>query len=96
MSSTWFKDHSAVKIIQLFSAEELKESEIEDVTLDRFNDTVYCPYIQSVIDHISKRMETSDTFSAFSVFDPCHLPSSEGNLCSYGTSSLRNLTTFYG
>ena len=49
-----------------------------------------------MIDHISSRMESSDIFSAFSIFDPIHLPDSEEFLSTYGMEKLRTLTDFYG
>ena len=41
-------------------------------------------------------MESSDIFSAFSIFDPIHLPDSEESLSTYGMEKLRTLTDFYG
>ena len=38
----------------------------------------------------------SDIFSAFSIFDPIHLPDSEESLSTYGMEKLRTLTDFYG
>ena len=61
-----------------------------------FLSKVYRPYIQSVIDHISNRMESCDIFSAFSIFDPVHIPDSEESLSLYGLEKLCTLTTFYG
>ena len=49
-----------------------------------------------MIDHISSRIESSDIFSAFSIFDPIHLPDSEESLSTYGMEKLRTLTDFYG
>jgi len=88
-SSTWFKDHKSVFI-------EVAESEVSDATQEAFTKSVYRPYIQGVIDHISSRLKTSDTFSAFSLFDPRHSPSSEDQLSTYGTETLQILTKFYG
>ena len=88
-SSTWFNDHASVYA-------ELGDSEISDVDQETFIRKVYRPYIQGVIDHISSRLKASDTFSAFSLFDPRHSPSSEDRLSTYGTESLQTLTNFYG
>ena len=41
-------------------------------------------------------MESSDNFSAFSIFDSIHLPDSEESLSTYGMEKLRTLTDFYG
>ena len=57
---------------------------------------MYRPYIQSVIDHITSRLQSSDVFSAFSVFDPSNLPDSEESLTFYGTENIKVLTDFYG
>ena len=63
---------------------------------DAFLRRVYRPYIQSVIDHIPSRLQSSDVFSAFSVFDPSNLPDSEESLTFYGTENIKVLTDFYG
>ena len=60
-----------------------------------FTSKIYCPYIQSVINHITSRMDSSDIFSAFSIFDPSHLPKND-SLSSYGNDKLHTLTNFYG
>ena len=52
--------------------------------------------VQGVIDHVSNRLKSSDVFSAFSLFDPRHLPSTEASLSEYGTEKLRTMTNFYG
>ena len=38
------------------------------------------PTLQSVIDHISGRLESTDLISSMLVFDPCHLPNDEEKL----------------
>ena len=40
----------------------------------------YRPYIQSVIDHISSRMEYTDLLSTLSVFDPHNFQRTENEL----------------
>ncbi len=50
----------------------------------------YRPYIQSVIDHISSRMESAD------VFDPRHFLATEEELSDYGMDKIVELTDFYG
>ena len=80
-SSTWFKDHTSV-----FKDLVGEDSGISEGDLEHFNKTVYRPYIQSVIDHISSRLKASNVFSAFSVFDPRHLPSSD-----YGNDNMLRL-----
>ena len=74
-TSTWFKDH-----LKVFT--ETSQSSLQDVSISKADKTsflsrIYRPYIQSVIDHISSRMESSDIFSAFSIFDPIHWRGSE-------------------
>jgi hypothetical protein len=41
-------------------------------------------------------MQSSDLFSAFSIFNPLHLPKEEKDLSSYGSEQLNILTSFYG
>ena len=69
-SSTWFNDHLGV-------FREIRDSEVSPVKQETFMNKVYRPYILGVIDHISNRLESSDVFSAFSIFGPRHAPSSE-------------------
>ena len=89
-TSTRFKDH-----LKVFT--ETSQSSLQDVSVsEAFLSRIYRPYIQSVIDHISSRMESSDIFSAFSIFDPIHLTDSEESLSTYGMEKLRTLTDFYG
>ena len=88
-TSTWFKDHTDV-FKELMGDEEISEDE------GRFNTTVYRPYIQGIIDHISSRLDSKGVFSAFSLFDPRHLPTSEDSLAEYGEDKLDDLITFYG
>lgn len=90
-SSTWFKDHVAV-----FAETCQPTLTVSEADKESFLSRIYRPYIQSVIDHISNRLKSSDVFSAFSVFDPVHLPQSEESLSSYGMEKLRTLTNFYG
>ena len=93
-SSTWFKDHS-----QVFSdPKQLGQLEIQITESDSksFIQGVYNPYIQSVIDHITSRMQSSDVFSAFSIFNPLCLPNEEKDLSMYGSEQLNILTSFYG
>ena len=59
-TSTWFKDH-------LIVFTETSQSSLQDVSVSEADKTsflsrIYRPYIQSVIDHISSRMESSDFF----------------------------------
>ncbi len=93
-SSTWFKDHSLV----FSDPAQLGELDIEITEFDKetFIQTVYKPYIQSVIDHITSRMRSSDVFSAYSIFNPRHLPEEEKNLSTYGSEELELLTNYYG
>ncbi len=93
-SSTWFKDHLTV-----FSESALPNFNtvtVSEAAKESFLSRIYRPYIQSVIDHISSRMESSGVFSAFSIFDPAHLPDSEEDLPLYGLEKLRTIISFYG
>ena len=95
-SSTWFKDHCLV-----FSDPTqlgMKEVEVTDVKKTNFERNVYRPYLQSVIDHINRRMESTDLISSMSVFDPHQLPGTEKELTEldYGIEKMKNLTSFYG
>ena len=93
-STTWFKNHSLVftddtqlggKNIVIMEEEKIQ-----------FLQTVYRPYIQSVIDHIRNRMECTDLVSAMSVFDPRHLPKTELQLSpNYGMEKLKMLINYY-
>ena len=93
-SSTWFKDHASV----FSEPKQLGEHDIlitEDEK-EEFMQKVYRPYIQSVTDHISNRLKSSDVYAYFSVFDPRLLPDKEEDLSSYGESKLQALIDFYG
>ena len=63
-----------------------------------FEQNVYCPYLQSVIDHINGRMESTDLIFSISVFDPRQLPGTEKELTDsdYGMEKVKNLTSYYG
>ena len=93
-SSTWFKDHCAV-----FTDPSQLGARYIDLTKSmktQFLQKVYRPYIQSVIDHISGRLESTDFISSMSVFDPRHLPNDEDKLSKYGIEKIKTLTDFYG
>ena len=93
-SSTWFKDHSLVFTDNLqLGAKKIVVTEEEKAG---FLQKVYRPYLQSVIDHINGRMESTDFLSSMSVFDPRHLPNSEERLNNYGEEKIRILIDFYG
>ena len=55
---------------------------------------VYRPYVQSVVDHINRRMESTDLNSAMSIFDTRHIPT-EHRLADYGIEKIRTLINFY-
>ena len=57
---------------------------------------MYRPYLQSVIDHINGKMESTDLISFMSVFDPRHLPDKEEELSHYGMEKITTLINFYG
>ena len=90
-STTWFKDHTAV----FTDPGQLGTRNIE-TEQDNFLRNIYRPYIQSVVDHISSRLRSSDIVSSFSVFDPSNLPDSEDTLSSYGLEKISVLTDFHG
>ena len=93
-SSTWFKDHSLVFTDNSqLGAKNIVVTEEEKAG---FLQKVYCPYLQSVIDYINGRMESTDFLSSMSVFDPRHLPNSEERLNNYGEEKIRILIDFYG
>lgn len=84
-TSTWFKNHYPV----FSNMDQLLDRNIE-VTKEeksRFIEKVYKPYIQSVVDHISERMKSTDLISSIVIFDPRHLPASQKELSQsdYGT-----------
>ena len=89
-TSTWFKDH--LKVFTETSQSSLQDVSVSEADKTSFLSRIYRPYIQSVIDHISSRMESSSQY----YFDPIHLPDSEESLSTYGMEKLRTLTDFYG
>ena len=93
-SSTWFKDHYAVFTDP--SQLGARDINLSESMKTEFLQKVYRPYIQSVIDHISARLESTDLISSMSVFDPRHLPNDEEKLGDYGTGKVKTLTDFYG
>ena len=96
-TSTWFKDH--LKVFTETSQSSLRDVSVSEADKTSFLSRIYRPYIATecdIIYHISSRMESSDIFSAFSIFDPIHLPDSEESLSIYGMEKLRTLTDFYG
>ena len=82
-----FTDESSLGKRNIIVLETVKES---------FAKNIYRLYIQSVVDHITSRLKSSDVYSAFSIFNPSHLPETEDSLSSYGTEKLQILTKFYG
>ena len=86
-SSVWFKDHKNVftNPTQLGSYGISTSDEQEK----QFISKVYNPYIQSVIDCVSFRLESSEVYCAFSLFDPRHLPTREDQLDTYGQEILQ-------
>ena len=95
-SSTWFKDHVHVSVFTDPCQLGTRYIIVSETDQETFLRSVYRPYIQSVIDHITSRLKSSDVFSAFSVFDPSNLPDSEESLSFYGTEKIKILTDFYG
>lgn len=92
-TSTWFKNHSLV----FTDAAQLgaKNIVVTEEEKDFFLRKVYRPYVQSVVDHLNGRMESTDLISAMSVFDPRHLPETEYKLADYGIEKIRTLVNFY-
>ncbi|KAI6649896.1 Zinc finger protein [Oopsacas minuta] len=76
-SSTWFKEHSLVFTDDAQLGE--KHIVVLEEEKSEFLHKVYRPYLQSVIDHINVRMESTELISAMSVFDPRHLPGQKKN-----------------
>ena len=64
--STWFNNHSSVFTdnVQLRANNIVVTEKEKNLFLHR----VYCPYVQSVVDHINRRMESTDLISAMSIF----------------------------
>ena len=93
-TSTWFKDHTTV----FSDPDQLGDQNVlvTEVEKELFIVKTYAPYIQSVIDRISKRLKSSDVYSCFSLFDPHLLPENEDDLSTYGMSKLQTLIEFYG
>ena len=75
--------------------EKLADKQVELQEKAMFLQRVYCPYLQSVIDHIKVRMESSDLISSMSLFDPHHLPDIEEQLSDYDMEKMRTLINFY-
>lgn len=91
--ASWFRDHAKV-----FTDDNLlgaKEIVVTSEEKDDFLQNIYRPYIQSVIDHINSRLESSDLISSISVFDPRHIPDTEEELSSYGDWKITTLLKFY-
>ena len=91
-SSTWFKEHSLVFTddAQLWE----KHIVVLEEEKSEFLYKVYRPYLQSVIDHINVRMESTELISAMSVFDLRHLPGTEKNYQSTEWNRLRHSRIF--
>ena len=66
-----------------------KDIDVTESMKTQFLQKVYRPYIQSVIDHISGRLESTDLISSMSVFDPRHLPDDEEKLSDYGIEKVK-------
>ena len=85
-TSTWFKDHTTV-----FShPDQLGDQNVLVTEVEKELFIVNAPYIQCVIDRISKRLKSSDVYSCFSLFDPHLLPENEDDLSTYGVSKLQH------
>ena len=93
-SSTWSKDQTAVFSDQ--AALGNRNIVVSQADEDNFSAKVYRPYIQSVVDHITSQLKSSDVFSAFAIFNPSHLPKTEDSLPLYSEEKLQILTNFYG
>ena len=91
-SSTWIKEHYLVFTDDAQLVE--KHFVVLEDEKSEFLYKVYRPYLQSVIDHINVRMDSTELISAISVFDR-HLPSTEEELSEYGMEQIRTLTDLY-
>ena len=89
---TWFKNHSSVFTddAQLGAKNIVVTEEEKNLFLHK----VYRRYVQSVVDHINRRMESTDLISAMSIFDPRHLPTDD-KLADYDIEKIRPLIIFY-
>ena len=68
---------------------------LTDAMKAEFLQRVYRPYLQSVIDHINGRLESTDLVSSMSVFDSRHFPDIEKNWLTMGTEKIQTLISFY-
>ena len=93
-SSTCFKDHYTVFTDP--SQLGARNVDLTESMKTQLLQKVYRPYVQSVIDHINGRLESTDLVSSISVFDPRHLPNDEEKLSDYATEKVKTLTNFYG
>ena len=89
---TWFKNRSSVFTddAQLGAKNIVVTEEEKKLFLHK----VYRPFVQSVVDHINRRMESTDHISAMFTFDPRHLPT-EDKLADYVIEKIRTLINFY-
>ena len=89
---TWFKNHSSVFTddAQLGTKNIVVTEEEKNLFLHK----VYRRYVQSIVDHINGRMESTDLISAMSIFDPQHLPTDD-KLADYDIEKIRTLINFY-
>ena len=90
-SITWFKDHSLVFTDNSqLGAKKIVVTEEEKAG---FLQKVYRSYLQSVIDHINGRMESTDFLSSMPVLIHIICPILKNN---YGEEKIRILIDFYG
>ena len=79
---------------------DLKEWKVNvnDGIKNTFNTTICQPYIDALVNNISRRFSDAGIISAFSIFDPSKLPLSpnEAAEAEYGNDSLETLITHYG
>ena len=81
-TSTWFIEHDNV----FSDPNQLGDYNIVPTEAEKgqFMARIFKPYIQSVIDNITKRLESSELYSCFSIFDPKLLPKNAADLSEYG------------
>ena len=93
-TSTWFIEHDNV----FSDPNQLGDYNIVPTEAEKgqFMARIFKPYIQSVIDNITKRLESSELYSCFSIFDPKLLPKNVADLSEYGILKLQKLIDFYG
>ena len=62
---------------------------------EQFDEQVRKPYLCKLAENMKDRFQSIDIISAFSIFNPSELPSTESELAHYGESELNTLLSHY-